>query len=85
MHALDATTGKMLWTYRQPRTEGIQGDGGGANRGVALWGDSVFMATDHAHLVAFNRFTGERRWDVEMERIHEGREADRGSCIDRVA
>ena len=39
VHALDATTGKMLWTYSQPRTEGIQGDGGGgANRGVALSG-----------------------------------------------
>jgi alcohol dehydrogenase (cytochrome c) len=73
VHALDATTGKMLWTYSQPRTEGIQGDGGGgANRGVALLGDSVFMATDHAHLVAFNRFTGEKRWDVEMARYEEG-------------
>lgn len=73
VHALDATTGKMLWTYGQPRTDGIQGDGGGgANRGVALLGDSVFMATDHAHLVAFNRFTGEKRWDVEMARYEEG-------------
>ena len=73
VHALDATTGKMLWTIGQPRTEGIQGDGGGgANRGVALLGDSVYMATDHAHLVAFNRFTGEKRWDVEMARYQEG-------------
>jgi alcohol dehydrogenase (cytochrome c) len=73
VHALDATTGKLLWSYGQPRTEGIQGDGGGgANRGVALSGDLVIMATDHAHLVAFNRFTGEKRWDVEMARYQEG-------------
>ena len=73
VHALDATTGKLLWNYSQPRTEGIQGDGGGgANRGVAIWGDRVYMATDHAHLVAFNRFTGEKQWDVEIARYQDG-------------
>ena len=43
VHALDATTGMELWNYSQPRTEGIQGDGGGGvNRGVAVAGDSAF-------------------------------------------
>src|ERR1700730_18276101 len=51
VHALDATTGMELWNYSQPRTEGIQGDGGGgANRGVAVSGDSAYYETDHAHL-----------------------------------
>ena len=39
---------------------------GGINRGVAVAGDRVFMVTDHAHLIALNRFTGEPLWDVEM-------------------
>jgi alcohol dehydrogenase (cytochrome c) len=73
VHALDATTGMELWNYSQPRTEGIQGDGGGgANRGVTVSGDSAYYETDHAHLLAFNRFTGEKRWDVEMASYKNG-------------
>ena len=40
--------------------------GGGVNRGVAVLGDRVFMVTDHAHLIALNRFTGDLLWDTEM-------------------
>ena len=39
---------------------------GGINRGVAVWRDRVFLVTDHAHLIAMNRFTGAFLWDVEM-------------------
>ena len=39
---------------------------GGINRGVAVAGERVFMVTDHAHLLALNRFTGELLWDTEM-------------------
>ncbi len=67
VHALDATTGMELWNYSQPRTEGIQSDSGqGVNRGVTVAGDSVFFETDHAHLLSFNRFTGDLRWDVAI-------------------
>jgi alcohol dehydrogenase (cytochrome c) len=62
--ALDAGSGRPLWHYEQPPTRGVQG--GNANRGVAVRGDRVFMVTDHAHLVALSRFTGERLWDTEM-------------------
>jgi alcohol dehydrogenase (cytochrome c) len=71
--ALDATTGRQLWTYSQPRTEGILSEAGtGANRGAAIAGDRVIMVTDHAHVLAFNRFTGEKLWDVEMGPYREG-------------
>ena len=30
----------------------------GINRGVAIAGDRLFMVTDHAHMIALNRFTG---------------------------
>ena len=39
---------------------------GSANRGVGA-GDRVFMVTDHAHLIALNRFTGELLWDTELD------------------
>jgi alcohol dehydrogenase (cytochrome c) len=67
LYALDATTGHQIWSYRQPHTEGILSEGGsGANRGAAVAGDLVFLTTDSAHLIAFNRFDGAKLWDVEM-------------------
>ena len=72
-YALDATTGEQLWTYHQPHTEGLLSEAGrGTNRGVALWGDRLFMATDGAHLLALNRTTGEKLWDVEMGAVKDG-------------
>src|SRR5262245_8776346 len=66
-YALDATTGRQIWSYAEPRHEGILSEGGaGANRGVTIAGDRAVVVTDHAHLVALNRFTGQRLWDVEM-------------------
>jgi alcohol dehydrogenase (cytochrome c) len=66
-YALDATTGRQLWSYSEPRHDGILSEGGsGANRGITIAGDRAFVVTDHAHLLAFNRFTGQRLWDVEM-------------------
>jgi alcohol dehydrogenase (cytochrome c) len=32
----------------------------------------VFYETDHAHLLAFNRFTGEKRWEVEIANYKDG-------------
>src|SRR6478609_47593 len=63
--ALDAGSGRELWHSQQPRTKGLAGNAaGGINRGVATLGDRVFMLTDHAHVIALNRFTGERIWDT---------------------
>jgi alcohol dehydrogenase (cytochrome c) len=65
--ALDALTGRQIWHYQRPRTQGLVGDAaGGINRGVAVLGARVFMVTDNAHLIALNRVTGELLWDVEM-------------------
>ena len=66
-YALDAGNGRELWRFQQPRTKGLIGNAaGGINRGVAVSGDRVFMVTDHAHLIALNRFTGALLWDTEM-------------------
>jgi alcohol dehydrogenase (cytochrome c) len=66
-YAIDAGTGRRIWHYQRPRTKGLIGvSAGGANRGVAVAGDRVFMVTDHAHLIALNRFTGALVWETEL-------------------
>jgi alcohol dehydrogenase (cytochrome c) len=65
--AVDARSGKLIWRFQQPRTKGVIGDAGsGINRGVAILGDSVFLVTDHAHILCLDRKTGQVRWDREM-------------------
>ena len=67
LHALDATTGRTLWSYKEPRHRRIVSEAGiGVNRGATIVGDRVFMITDHAHVLGFNRFTGAALWAVEM-------------------
>jgi alcohol dehydrogenase (cytochrome c) len=66
-YALDAGAGREIWHYRRPRTKGLVGNAaGGINRGVAVAGDRLFMVTDHAHVIALNRFTGALLWETEM-------------------
>jgi alcohol dehydrogenase (cytochrome c) len=69
--ALDAGTGRKIWEYSRPRSKELVGDAaGGINRGVAVLGDSVFVVTDNAHLLALNRLNGGLLWDVEMADSH---------------
>ena len=66
-YALDAGTGREIWHYSRPRTRNLTGNAaGGINRGVGVAGDRVFMVTDHAHIIALNRFTGALPWETEM-------------------
>ncbi len=72
VYALDATTGREIWRYSQPRTEGLVGDPAiGLNRGVAVRDQLLFTVTDHAHVIALNRFSGELVWDAEMADHHD--------------
>jgi alcohol dehydrogenase (cytochrome c) len=82
LYALDATNGQQLWMYRQPHTEGLLSNAGkGANRGAAVAGEKVFMVTDGAHLLAFNRKNGEKIWDVEMGAIKDGYSASAAPLV----
>jgi PQQ-dependent dehydrogenase (methanol/ethanol family) len=65
--ALEAGTGRALWTYSRPPTPGLVGDAQlGTNRGVALRGDKVYFVTDNAHLLALDRGSGALQWEVPM-------------------
>jgi alcohol dehydrogenase (cytochrome c) len=71
-YALDAGAGREIWHYERPRTKGLVGNAaGGINRGVAVAGDRLFMVTDHAHVIALNRFTGALVWETEMADWHQ--------------
>ncbi len=67
-YAIDASKGTEVWRYAHQLPEGVAGvmccDIG--NRGVALHGDKVFVATPDAHVVALNKATGEVIWDVTI-------------------
>ena len=69
VRALDAKTGKLVWTFSQPQTQGLVPTGDparGINRGVAVLGTRLYLQTDHAHLIALDRATGRLLWDVQM-------------------
>jgi alcohol dehydrogenase (cytochrome c) len=66
-YALDARSGRQIWHYSRPLTKGVIGDAGTAiNRGAAVLGNTLFMVTDNAHIIALNRLSGELLWDTEM-------------------
>ncbi len=65
--ALDARTGKRLWTWSPEMPEEVLHIGFPmVNRGVALLDDAVYVGTLDAHLVALDAATGAVRWDVEV-------------------
>jgi alcohol dehydrogenase (cytochrome c) len=70
-YALDAGSGRQVWHYQRPRTQGLVGNAvSGANRGVAVAGDKVFMVTDNDHLIALNRITGALAWEKPLADWH---------------
>jgi alcohol dehydrogenase (cytochrome c) len=70
--ALDARTGAVLWTFRRPIPEGLSLCCGMPNRGVAVLGKTVFVATIDAYLIALDANTGEPRWRVQVADWRDG-------------
>ena len=72
--ALDAATGELHWRYDHPlgpRDE-LKLCCGAVNRGAAISGDLVLMATLDAKLLAFHRLTGEIVWEVTLAEFSDG-------------
>lgn len=67
LFALDAATGKQLWKYERELPEDIVACCDVVNRGVALYGDMLYMGTLDAHILAFNAKTGKIVWDRTIE------------------
>ena len=64
-YALNANNGEVLWHYSRPISSGLVDDASGhISRGVALWGDRLYMETDNAHLLCLDARSGHLIWDV---------------------
>lgn len=63
--AYDAATGKLLWSYDPavPRSTLVRACCDAVNRGVALYGDRVFVGTLDGRLVALDQKTGKVLFD----------------------
>lgn len=69
LFVLDARSGDLIWQYKRRLPTDLEPEVccGMVNRGVAFWGDKVYLATLDAHLLAFEATTGELVWDVPVE------------------
>jgi alcohol dehydrogenase (cytochrome c) len=65
--ALDVRTGRPVWRWSADLPKNLLTIGlFPTNRGVAILGDTVYVATIDAHLVALDAKTGAVRWIVEI-------------------
>ena len=68
IQALDAATGELIWENRVGPTVPT----GDAMRGLAIYGDKLFIATTDARLVALRAATGQVAWEVVIGDRSEG-------------
>ena len=64
--ALDAKTGGVFWTYRYDVSPDARLCCGRVNRGLAIYGNTLFMGTLDGHLVALDATSGRVVWNVEI-------------------
>ncbi|MBV9268580.1 MAG: PQQ-dependent dehydrogenase, methanol/ethanol family [Acidobacteriaceae bacterium] len=67
VQALDARTGKLIWTY-----EDEQASREDPNRGVAILGNAVYFVTSDGYLAALNHTTGGVLWHRQYADVKEG-------------
>jgi alcohol dehydrogenase (cytochrome c) len=66
--ALDLRTGRPLWRWQRPIPRDYQSIGfGRVNRGPAILGDKLFVATLDCYIVALDLRTGQERWSVRVD------------------
>ena len=64
--ALDAKTGRLFWVYQYRSSSGVRLCCGLVNRGLAILGNTLFMGTIDAHLVAIDAKNGHVLWNTEV-------------------
>ncbi|MDA1312780.1 MAG: PQQ-dependent dehydrogenase, methanol/ethanol family [Acidobacteria bacterium] len=71
--ALDARTGRTIWQYRRPVPDDVRSFCTVmTNRGFAMLGDRLYMATLDTRLVALDAKTGNVVWDVAVDDYKKG-------------
>ena len=64
--AVDAATGRPYWRYNHELPDDLKICCGRNNRGVAILGDTLYMSTLDARLVAVDARTGNLVWSKEV-------------------
>ena len=70
--ALDAKRGRVFWRYEHTPAPESRPCCGRINRGVAILGDTLFMATIDAKLIAIDAISGQPIWQTDVERPEAG-------------
>src|SRR5581483_3369980 len=64
--AMDAATGRIFWIYSYSPAPQARLCCGRVNRGLAILGDTLFMGTIDAHLVAVDAKNGQLLWNTKV-------------------
>ena len=64
--ALDAKTGRLFWRYQHNPSPDARPCCGRVNRGLAILGHTLFMATIDAKLIALDLTSGQPTWQVAI-------------------
>jgi alcohol dehydrogenase (cytochrome c) len=64
--AIDARTGRVFWQYRYTPSAEARVCCGSNNRGVAILGDTLYMGTLDAHLIAIDAKNGKPLWNIAV-------------------
>src|SRR5687767_315617 len=68
--AVDPKTGRVYWLYRYTPAQNARVCCGANNRGVAMLGDTLFLGTLDAHLVAIDAKSGKALWNVAVADVN---------------
>jgi alcohol dehydrogenase (cytochrome c) len=71
IQALEATTGELLWEYERELPEPLD-ESPNALRGIAIFGDKIFLDTTDAHVVGLDAASGELVWETEVADYKKG-------------
>lgn len=63
VQALDAKTGDLLWQYAHPAEQGAAPS---QKRGIALWGERLYVGTSDVRVVALDVHSGKVAWETRV-------------------
>lgn len=70
--ALDAKTGKTIWDFNRRVPEGLSLCCGRPNRGLAIYGDTIFFDSLDGYLIAINADNGKVEWQTQVAPSSDG-------------
>ena len=80
VQALDAETGDLLWQYTHALEDGASPF---HKRGIALYGDRLYLGTSDVHVVALDARTGALVWDTRVGDFREREGINGGPLVAR--